>query len=508
MAKNDGWEDVPLEEEDKGWEDVPLYHEPTYLDKGKQFLEEAAQEGPMLGAMAGGILGGVSPIPGAAMAGASAGAYLGSAGKRLYNDYVHPETAPKDPSEYFTEPLTQAAYGALGEVLPDIALKGVNAIAKSPPGRAVAKKLNPVAEYIKNKFSGAADAVKKSAGKFAENATGATAKQTERFQEGAGEKLLDKGNIVNFGSNALGIAKNAKRELNKHGQAIGAALKEMDKKGVNIESNTLRDAVKARIKELSKDESQAPLARGLKSELDVLNQNLSRMEEIRIEAQALAKKWQKSGDESLVLRLNELVNEFKELKALEKRPISEIEKVKRGYQSASGEHWDNPEVHKKTKAMSDIYRGEVEKEALKANPELGEKFIKDKQDMHLLYPIEEAAARRAKQLNQHPFGGLVDTAAFIAGSAGDLSHDHKTEGLLKGAGAVALKRAILPRVTSSTAVTLNLISRALREAPQALGKFGPALEKAAQKGSKSLGMVGSILATDPEFQEMLKNLER
>jgi hypothetical protein len=146
------------------------------------------------------------------------------------------------------------------------------------------------------------------------------------------------------------------------------------------------------------------------------------------------------------------------------------ETTKRNF-NAGSKAWLNPGSDTATTEANKIayraYMQEVENTANKFNIDLGNTFKEAKQTFGLMKPIEEAAAKRATQLNQSPIGGLLDTTAAIGGTMAG--------GPMAGIAATVARRAIAPRIASSAAVSLDVISKALSDVPQyaALAKNNP-----------------------------------
>lgn len=247
--------------------------------------------------------------------------------------------------------------------------------------------------------------LRKEAGKFAENATGATAVQAEKFAEGAGNELLDRG-LIKAGDTAENIAKRTRVEMNKANTIIDQSLKKLDEGGATVSVDKVIERLQKKVSELKRDASQAGLVKKINSVIeDIVN----------------------TGEKEI--------------------PLSLAEQTKRGFRKASG-NWMDPQAGQAGKQAYLGYMDEVEKAAMDANPQLAGAFEEGKKTYGLLAPIQEAAERRAMQLNQSPMGGLGDIASVAAGGGGPA-------GVLTAAG----RRTIAPRISSTMAVGTNLLSK-------------------------------------------------
>lgn len=305
-----------------------------------------------------------------------------------------------------------------------------------------------LAESFGNRLTGTAD-------RLFEKATGATGKQSEKFAEGAGRELRNR-NLIRFGDSPEKIAERVGAAHAESGQAIGQALEALDAKGVTASLSNVADAIESRIKDLSETPGNEKIIKQLNAELDNLYER---------------------GQSEI--------------------PISKGEVAKRNYQSQT--NYNSPEAEKKATAqVANALRQEVEGSALKADPALAEKFTEGKNTWSLLKPIKEAAEKRAAQLNQSPWGGLLDTSAGLYG----LSDPDSFSG--KAALAVAGRRLISPRLASSAAVLTDNLAQVVSKAPQLLGKFARPLQAAAVRGGSSLGATHFVLMqTNPEYRKLM-----
>ncbi len=136
------------------------------------------------------------------------------------------------------------------------------------------------------------------AAKQAVKATGATGKQAAKFAPEAGQELLDRG-IVKFGDSQAKVAEKASEALAKSGEEIGSVLTDLDKRGATVDHADLVSGLRKRAAEVGKDHSQFNVSDSLNKLAD------------RIEATATA-----AGGDG-------------------KMPLSEVEKMKRGFQSGA-----------------------------------------------------------------------------------------------------------------------------------------------------------------------------
>lgn len=342
--------------------------------------------------------------------------------------------------------LTEGNYkGAIG----DTVIGGSLGAAGEAVGRLGGKLLSKVP------VGKAFDAVSGRLGQTAENlavkATGATGKQAENFAPNAGRELLDRG-IVRFGRTAEDVAERAANASKEAGQAIGSALKDLDARGVKASVENVTSAIEGKIKELA----EVP------------------------------------GNDTIIRQLNRELDNLYERGASE-LPVSIGEKAKRAFQSQT--NYASPEAEKKASAqLASAFKDEVESAAMKADPTIANKFMEDKKVYGLLKPIQEAAEKRASQLNQSPFGGFGDFAAGAAGSIG---------GGAGVAATVGARRLLAPRIASSGAIIADNLADVVAKSPQVLGKFAKPLAAAAARGGNSLAATHFVLAqTNPEYREL------
>lgn len=290
----------------------------------------------------------------------------------------------------------------------------------------------------------AAGAISRGAGgaaeKFAENATGATGKQASKFEPDAGRQLLDRG-LVKFGDSPANVADRVSGAVDKAGAQIDNSLGALDAKGATASADNVVSDLQSQIAALKKDPSKAGLVKKLQSTInDIIDAGSSNV------------------------------------------PLSEAEATKRGFRKAAG-NWMDPDAGQAGKTAYLSYMNEVEGAANAADPALAQQFQEGKKTFGLLAPIQEAAERRASTLNQSPLGGLGDMAAAATGGG--------MLGPLGAVGGVIGKKVLAPRLASSSAVTLDAISKALQKSPQManLAQSNPAAFQAlAQKLEGAAGV--------------------
>jgi hypothetical protein len=74
--------------------------------------------------------------------------------------------------------------------------------------------------------------------------------------------------------------------------------------------------------------------------------------------------------------------------------------------------------------------------------------------------------------------------------------------------AVAAKKLLFPRVTSSLAVTADGLAKLAAGAPEALGRFAPVIQNAVQRGSQAVAATHFILQqSSPEYREKIKAMQ-
>lgn len=367
--------------------------------------------------------------------------------------------APTDPGEAAMSLLPRVPRSKAAEFAYENTASTVNLI---PPLVAAVKFFRPAAAA---KLEGMAV-------KAAENATGATAVQAEKFAPGSGKMLLDEG-IVSAGKSQAGIAKAAAEAREAAGKNIGAVVKELEAAG-------------------------APLSD--RQELGI--KMLDRAEELKNASSQV--------DRDTGKALERIAEEFSGAKN-KSLPISEVEREKSAFDKLA--KWDiqNPTPSTGRDAYreaANLLRSHVEGIATQVEPGLAEIFKHEKQLYGALTPIEKAAERRALVTNQSPWAGIQDiVAGSSVGPAVGTAVTHMTgnpviggaAGLISGMGAAASRRVIAPRLASTAADVLYKGSKLLG------AEFVKPLESFVQAGSIPMATVSRIMET-PEGRGVMKEI--
>lgn len=270
-------------------------------------------------------------------------------------------------------------------------------------GKGIGVAIDKAAPYVQKTGEGARNLAEK----FAVNSTGATGAQSAKFSDDAGRELLDR-KLVRFGDNADKISSRTQSAMNTASSNIDEALKGLDTKGVNISVDDVVMSLEKKILKLSEVPGNEKIIKQLQNEIDNLY-----------------------------------------MRGQSEIPLSIGEQAKRNFQSQV--NYASPVADKKAAfSVADAFKSEVEKKALAADQGLSSLFTEGKKTYGLLAPVQEAAEKRAATLNQSPFGGLGDIASEAVTPGGSL-----------------LRRLASPRISSSTAVTLDKFSKALlRSSPR------------------------------------------
>lgn len=252
------------------------------------------------------------------------------------------------------------------------------------------------------------------------NATGATAAQAQKFAPGTGRALLDNG-IVKFGQSQRGVADAAQNALDATGSKIGQIIDELTAKGATGSKADLVAGIQSKIDQLGSDPAQA--------------QVVKQLEGIKADVSA--------GPDGPSLR--------------------QIEDTKRGFQGMV--NYANPEGNAAKAAAADVYKNAGENVVSQADPASAGAFGDAKTLYGQLSPVAAAGAKRTAQLNQASPAGLTDMVSYGVG----------------GVPGVIAKKAILPRVSSSAAVTADKVSQMLLKSPEmsALSQRSPQAFQAA-----------------------------
>ncbi len=359
--------------------------------------------------------------------------------------------------------LQGAAFGVggsegenIGQIARDAAVGAGAGAVGGAAGFGLGKALAKGAELGGNFINRAADPLAAKAESLAVKATGATGRQSAQFSDDAGRELLDRG-LVKFGDTPANIASRVEGASDSAGRAIGDSLEQLESKGVGVDLGRIKKGIQDKIAELSETPGNEKIVRQLQGELDNLVER---------------------GESSL--------------------PISKAEIAKRNFQGQT--NYASPEAEKKASGqVASLFKNEVERAALDADPALASKFTEGKKTFGLLAPIQEAAEKRAATLRQSPFGGLGDFAAVGSGGAAG--------GPIGAAAGLIGKKVVAPRLASSMAVTADTLSKIASQAPEVMGKFAPVMQNAAQRGSQAVAATHFILEqSNPEYREMLKKI--
>jgi hypothetical protein len=383
--------------------------------------------------------------------------------------------------EYGRAALDSGVNATLGAVLPHALEYGTNKAVQLAGnlGEKVAstKIASSVIDKYKYRAGAIGDWLRQRAEALAEKGTGATGREAEKYAEGSGGELLDRGITTRWASPA-NIAQKAGDAYEKAGKDIGEALRELDAQGVEINLPNIKSVLQGKIEKLDK-----------------IPGNEDQIREIEKHIANLDKRMKIPDDVSERIR-NDIPGGGAEGQTT--LPISSGEQAKRNFQGQV--NWNSkPSERGGAYDVADAFRQEVEDQALSHNPELANKFIEDKKLFGLIAPIKAAAERRAATLNQSPAGGLVDLAAATAGGV---------VGGKIGAGlAFGANRNIRSRLPNFAAVTVNDISNAVKSSPQIFGKFGAALENAAARGQNSVAITHFLLqSTQPEYRALTNKI--
>lgn len=405
-----------------GIDDLPPPPAQSMASKASGYLKDLAKgtinELPMIGGMIGGAIGTPADVisgPMGTVAGAGIGGYLGTAAKNAINSYIAPDKAPKTTMDYVTQPVIDGATQAL--------MQGAG---------------EAIAPYLARGIGAIGDKLGAFAAEKAVAATGATGKQALKFAPGAGQELLDRG-IVGAGNSQSTIAQKTADALDASGQQISDVLTDLDKRGATVDHSTIVNGIRQRAAELGQNPSQFGLAKSLNGVADDIEQLIKA-----------------SPDQANI-------------------PLSKAEDIKRGFQQ-SANYNSSPLDLSKAKEVASIYKNAVEDAATKFDPGAASTFADAKKTYGLLSPIQDAAAKRAATLSQSPHGGLLDTAAIIAG-----------EGLAGAPGAViapVVRGAIATRIPSTLAAAADTASKSV-------GSVAPIASAGAPIAGQAIGNIAA-----------------
>jgi hypothetical protein len=345
----------------------------------------------------------------------------------------------------------------IGDLARDASLGAVTGGVGGAAGYGVGKVLTGLAQGAANVASKAAPSLEGAAENLAINATGATGRESQKFADDAGRQLLDRG-LVRFGDNSKNIASRVEAAMDDAHGAINSSLRGLDEQGATVSVKDIVSNLESQVEKMRADPSQADAIR----------------------------------------KLTGIIDDIKATGASEV-PVSAAEQTKRGFNKIAG-NWMDPEKGAAGKTAYGAYRQAVEDTAAQ-DPGAYGLLMEGKQTHGLLAPIQEAAERRAATVRQSPFGGLGDLAAM--GAAGAAAHNP-----LVALPAVAAKKLLFPRISSSLAVTADGLAKLAAGAPQALGKFAPVIQAAAQRGTQAIAATHFILQqSNPEYREKIKALQ-
>lgn len=395
----------------------------------------------------------------------------------------------------------------------------------------ISKALAPLGQKISSGLETAANYLGDTAEDLAVKATGATGKQTEKFAPNTGRELLNRG-IVKFGSSPANIAENAQNAIDQSAEGLSGALKQLDDEGVTVDRNTVIKYIKDKIAGLSNDESQTGLSNKLQDEIGNIQSKITSttppvtpptgvspdytgipstvLKASRPLPGRLAQ-MSEAGDQAAQANLqtaNQMpFDPYNNLPSVENSeiPISQAEKIKRGYQDKVGD-WTAGEASKNANAItSSAYREAVENAAGEANQEIGDQFLEDKKTYGLLSPVQEAAQKRANTLQQSPHGGLLDIAAAGAGGGIGTMIGGPVGTVVGGAAGLAAK-GLRPRYAAAGAVSADMLGDIVKKAPQVFGpRFSKILSDAAGRSAISLNATDYILnQTSQEYRDQKK----
>lgn len=474
----DGWEDVPLNEED--WEDVPAEggveapvevnpekRAPGVLDTARAFMSGVEEGIPFSGA---------ADKAGAAMAAGAAKLTYGKdktfgenydaslkalRDQRNETEALNPEAAQIGTGVAgFVSPAAEG--GLLGRVLQSIGFGGADAALKEDSVKKAIQK-----GLVTGGFAGAIEALVPQAKGLRKTANERAVKsldpmlsqQVQLNRKGVadqvGQELLDEG-VVKFGSNVEEMAPRIKGLLEKWGKGIGAIRDEATQAGAKVDLSDL-----------------APKAEQLAEAAASSNKGAGQFAaEYGDNVQRYLTKPQRSVNEiqQEILSLNDRVPFQKE--------FADFTPDQRAFKELRGD-----------------LVGKMDESIKGAAPDKFDQYKGLKEKFSLFKDADSIAERSvARQLRNQDFG-LKDAMLLSTGGP---------EGVVM-AGANKLLRE---RGNAAGAVMADRAARLLEKAPQKLGKFGPAIEKALSEGNKSLGITHYLLyRNDPEYRKIIDETE-
>lgn len=360
---------------------------------------------------------------------------------------------------------------------------------------------NKIGMKLARKTNSAGEGAKKWAEKAAENATGATGLTVyNKFDEGAGRHLLDHRTsdgkrLLSAGDTPETLAAKIKADSDLAGAEIDEVMEEMRQAGVTISPESIIKFMKQKASSLKADPSQAATSRQLLGLADDVADSQPVM------TRQLPSTFKNEADPLTGgMRQIEVPGEMERL-AMRRYTPGEAEQIKRGY-SKTSTNWANPDQQAPAKEAYGIFKDAVENEVENFSPQAYQKFKDAKRRYGMQAPMEEAASKRAAQLQQMPWGGLLDTASVIGGANMD-----GTEGAGLGIAAALARRKIMPRVSSTAAVGLDKLGDMLKNNAHAFGKYSMVLQQAASRGDHSLGAANFVLQqTDDGYRQLMQQM--
>lgn len=438
-----------LDPADIEYGDAPA--EPSFGEQAKSYFEDAVVDQlPAIGAAGGGLVGGAggSVIPGAGtvgggLVGAGLGGYAGKVLQDTYNTAFRPEKAPKD----FIEPVT----GALQAGAEGVALEGA--------GQIIAKPVIAGAKYIGSKIPSGnkvMDYIRERAEKNATRALGrptpTEAKKMAKSGEdrAIGRTLLDKGAIPWLGTH--GRIANRVEALK---ESAWAPIQAMLNSGGD---DAVVDGTEAGMKILNSPELQAFRDAGESAYVNAY--------------EAVAE--QMAGMGKLTLQKAQEI----------KKTLDKLINYNKANIAAGAEQ--SGRVAKRT-AVRDSMNEAVEK--------LGSGKDALKKEFKEYGKLEKADDILDREIGRDQANRVVSGTDTIMTGVG----------LLNGGPVPAVALGALNKFGRTFKNSLS--ARGLDATANAMGKFGPAIKAAAARGENALNSTMSILSKNPEFLQMLKELE-
>jgi hypothetical protein len=160
---------------------------------------------------------------------------------------------------------------------------------------------------------------------------------------------------------------------------------------------------------------------------------------------------------------------------------------------------DAPLKIDQARQLRGILNNEIEKQAKEVNPALAERFLDLKGQYSRLKPADLFAEDQALRQMANRKISPSDYASALAdwdGGAGNKALAIATGGI---------HHVLRTRGAASAAVTADVLSGALRNAPETFGRYASTLIKAAQRGPQALELAHQLLLkNDPGYREQLE----